>query len=228
MDIIVPVKKYSEAKTRLAGLLQPAERKSLAEMLAATVLGQLSRVHRVRRIILASSEPSLCAMAARFGFEILADDSSVLGLNAVIERAVRHALASGAKDVGVVFSDLPLFKAEEFDEIIRSHLDGAPRQVTLVLDRFCTGTNVRLCRPGDLLPSLYGTNSAIEHQRAAAVSGAETCVVKSVCLSHDLDRPSDIKAVLNLHRQHAIPPALRSMFRRWASRETRERQDECA
>ena len=228
MDIIVPVKRYSEAKTRLAGLLLPAERENLAELLAVTVLEQLSRVRRIRRIILASSEPSLSRMAARLGLEVLEDDPLVPGLNAAIERAVQHALASGAKDVGVVFSDLPLFKAGEFDEVVRSHLDGAPRQVTLVLDRFGTGTNVRLCRPGDLLPSLYGRNSAIEYQRVAAAGGAEICVIKSDCLSHDLDQPSDIRAVLNLHRQHALPPALRSMFKRWVNCENRGRQDKCA
>lgn len=228
MDIIVPIKKFSEAKSRLAGLLLPAERASLAELLTATVLEQLSRVRRVGRIILASSEPSLSGMAARFGFEILADDPSALGLNAVIERAVRHALMSGATDIGIVFSDLPLFKAAEFDEVAGLHLDGAPRRVTLVLDRFGTGTNVRLCRPGDLLPSLYGTNSAIEYQRAAAAGDAEIRVVKSDGLSHDLDRPSDISAILDLHRRRALSPALGSMFRKWASREARGRQHKCA
>lgn len=228
MDIIVPIKKFSKAKSRLASLLRPVERAHLAEILAATVLEQLSRVRRIRRVILASSEPSLDGIAARFGFELFADDPSAPGLNAAIGRAVRHACASGATDVGVVFSDLPLFKAGEFDEIVRLHLDGAPRQVTLVLDRFGTGTNVRLCRPGDLLPSLYGRNSAIEHQRAATACGAQISVVTSDCMSHDLDQPSDIGAVLDLHRRHALPPVLWSMFNKWVSHEARERQDICA
>lgn len=228
MDIIVPVKRFSEAKTRLAGSLLPAERENLAELLVSTVLDQLARVRRMRRVILASSEPSLERMAARFGFEMLMDDPHLPGLNAAVDRAIMHAVASGATDVGVVFSDLPLFNANEFESIIDAHLGGAPVQVTIVLDRFGTGTNVRLCRPGDLLPSLYGRNSAIEHQRAAALTGAEIRLVESDCFSHDLDKFADIQAVLKLAGQHAVPPALRSMFRKLVNQDTRKGQSKCA
>ena len=228
MDIIVPVKRFSEAKTRLAGPLRPAERATLARLVVSTVLEQLARVRRIRRVILASSEPSLEQMAARFGFEMLMDDPQSPGLNAAVDRAVTQSVASGAGDVGVVFSDLPLFNAKEFESILDVHFGGAPFQVTIVLDRFGTGTNVRVCRPGDLLTSLYGRNSAIEHQRAAALRGAEIRAVDSDCFSHDLDQLADIQAVLNLAGQHAVSPTLRAMFRKWVNQDIRRGQSKCA
>lgn len=228
MDIIVPVKRFSGAKTRLAGLLPAAEREALAELLAATVLGQLAQVSNVRRVIVASSEPSLSGLVVHYGFDQLPDDPLIPGLNAAIAQAVQRAVSRGAKDVGVVFSDLPLFTAGEFEEIVRSHLEGAPRQVTLVRDRFGLGTNVRLCRPGDLLPPLYGRNSASEYQKAAAACGAEICVVESDCLSHDLDQPGDLNAILNLHSTHPLSPVLESKFRMWALTEAQARHDKCA
>jgi 2-phospho-L-lactate guanylyltransferase len=228
MDIIVPVKKFAEAKTRLAGVLPAADREKVAQLLAVTVLRQLARVRRVRRVIVASSEPSLVGVASEFSFEILPDDPASPGLNAAIGKAVRQAVSDGAQDVGVVFSDLPLFLADEFDEVIRLHLEGTSRKVTLVRDRFGIGTNVRLCRPADLLPPLYGRNSAGEYQRAAAACGAELRIVESDRLSHDLDQPADIRAILDFQHGRMLPPAFRAMFRRWVGSDADGRQDRCA
>lgn len=228
MDIIVPVKKFAEAKTRLASVLPAADRAKVAELLAETVLRQLARVRRVRRVIVASSEPSLVGVASEFDFDILPDDPLNPGLNGAIGKAVRQAMSSGAQDVGVVFSDLPLLSADEFEKIVQRHLEGAVRQVTLVRDRFGIGTNVRLCRPGDLLPPLYGRNSAGEYQKAAAACGAELCIVASDRLSHDLDQPADIGAILDLQNGRMLPPAFRVMFGRWAGSGAYGRQDKCA
>lgn len=228
MDIIVPAKKFAEAKTRLAGVLPAADRKRLAELLAVTVLRQLARARCIRRVIVASSEPSLVGVASEFGFDILPDDPLNPGLNAAIGRAVRQAVSNGAQDVGVVFSDLPLFSADEFEKIVQHHLEGAARQVTLVRDRFGIGTNVRLCRPGDLLPPLYGRNSAEEYRRAAAACGAELRIVKSDRLSHDLDQPADVRAILDLQHGELLPPVFHAMFRRWAGSDAYGRQDKCA
>ncbi|MDE5445771.1 2-phospho-L-lactate guanylyltransferase [Bradyrhizobium sp. CSA207] len=228
MDIIVPVKRFSEAKTRLAGALLPAERVKLARLLVATVIEQLARVRGVRRVTLASSEPSLVRMAAPFGFEVLPDDPLSPGLNAAVDRAVKRSVADGANDVGIVFADLPLFDAEEFEGILKQHLDGAPVQTTIVMDRLGAGTNVRLSRPGDLLPPLYGRNSAVEYQRAAALKTAEIRLVESACLSHDLDHFADIQAVLKVAGHHVLPPTLRSMLTKWVERDAQERQNRCA
>lgn len=228
MDIIVPVKKFADAKTRLASVLPAADRAKVAELLAETVLRQLARVRGLRRVIVASSEPSLVGVASELNFDIFPDDPSIPGLNAAIGKAVRQAVSSGARDVGVVFSDLPLFSADEFEKVVRRHLEGAARQVTLVRDRFGIGTNVRLCRPGDLLPPLYGRNSAGEYQRAAAACGVELRIVESDRLSHDLDQPADIGAILDLQHGRMLPPAFRAMFGRWAGSDAYGRQDKCA
>jgi 2-phospho-L-lactate guanylyltransferase len=228
MDIIVPVKKFSEAKTRLAGMLLPAERASLARQLVSAVIEQLALVRGVRRVILASSESSLVSMAAPFDFEVLPDDPRSPGLNAAVDRAVKRSVAEGARDVGVVFADLPLFDAKEFEGILMRHLDGASVRTTIVMDRLGTGTNVRLSRPGDLLPPLYGRNSAAEYQRAAALKAAEVCLVKSVNLSHDVDHFADIQAVLEAAEDRVLPSALRSMLTKWVERDARERQNRCA
>lgn len=228
MDIIVPVKRFSDAKTRLAGLLTAAERAALAELLAATVLEQLALVQNVRRVIVVSSEPSVAHLVARQGFDLLCDDPRIPGLNPAITGAVQHALSSGASDVGVVFSDLPLFTADEFSQIVRQHLDGGARKVTLVPDRFGVGTNVRLCRPGDLLPPLYGRNSASEYLRAATACGAELHIAASTRLSHDLDHPGDIAAILALHPHHPLPSTLFALFARWSEIGASARLGKCA
>jgi 2-phospho-L-lactate guanylyltransferase len=228
MWIIVPIKKFADAKTRLADLLLQPERRILAETLAKRVLGHLARSRYVQRVIVASSEPALKDSASRFGLELLADDPLAPGLNGVVDRAVGHALASGGTDVGVVFSDLPLFDVEEFDRVVGEHLDGATRQVTMVPDRFGRGTNIRLFRPGDLLPSMYGKDSAIAYRKAAMSSGIECSVVDSPRMSHDLDQSDDIRALLELSNSRGYPFSLNSLFGSGLRGDDLERLTKCA
>lgn len=228
MDIIVPIKRFSDAKTRLAGLFTGAEREALAQLLAATVLEQLAQVRNIRRVIVLSSEPSIGRLIAGRGFDLLGDDPRFLGLNPAIARAVEHAVSSGAGDIGVVFSDLPLFTAETFGSVVDEHLGGGPRKVTLAPDRFGVGTNVRLCRPGDLLSPLYGRNSASEYWRAATACGAELRIATSTPLSHDVDQPDDIAAILALRPKHIVPPPFLPLFERWTASGSLARSGQCA
>src|SRR4051812_47400037 len=63
---IVPLKRLDQAKTRLAEVLSPPERRQLMEALLGDVLGVLRAVPQIDRVVVASSDPGAAAIAARY------------------------------------------------------------------------------------------------------------------------------------------------------------------
>ncbi len=71
---VVPLKKLSDAKCRLAGVLAPAQRRQLSSAMLRDLLAALTATPGLDRIVLATSEPS----AAAFGCPVI-DDGSIIG-----------------------------------------------------------------------------------------------------------------------------------------------------
>ncbi len=217
MHVVLPIKRFSQAKTRLSEVLLPEQRRDLSAAMVEAILGEVSRTEFVTRVLLASSEPEVAAYAQQFGFEYLPDDRDDVGLNHVVDRATVYLVEQGASDVGVVLGDLPLFSSFEFSRIIRRHRKGSVRQMTITPDRHGLGTNVRLCRPGNLVPARYGRSSSFAHQAAAIKANADIQVVRSETLGLDIDVPDDCIEVVNLHQATtgARPTKAVSMLANW-------------
>lgn len=140
-------------------------------------------------------------LAARLGFELLADEGA--GLNAAITRGMRHLRNQGETDIAVVHADLPLFQASEFDRVAARHAAGPARKLTLVSDLVGNGTNLRLCRPGDAIPPLYGKMSAARHREAARRAGLAVETVASPILEFDCDTPEDLRRLMQMPQSEA-------------------------
>lgn len=217
MHVLLPIKRFSQAKTRLAEALSPEQRRDLSAAMVETLLDEVSRTEFVTRVLLASSEPDVAAYAQRFGFDYLPDEQEGAGLNQVVDRATAYLVEQGANDIGVVLGDLPLFSSFEFSRIIRRHRKGSVRQMTITPDRHGLGTNVRLCRPGNLVPARYGRSSSFAHQTAAIKANADIQVVRSETLGLDVDVPGDCIEVVNLNQvtAGARPTKAVSMLTNW-------------
>lgn len=216
MHVIVPIKRFSQAKSRLSGQFTPEMRIALARALAEAVLWELANMAELSGVVIASSEPEAEELAKRYGFGLVPDDKDAQGLNAILARVINQLAAVGIQDVGVVFSDLPLFDRAEFSRIIRYHKKGAERQLTIVSDRMGDGTNIRLTRPVGLVPECYGTGSASAHRAAAQRVGAEITIFPSRKLWLDIDQPQDISLVLaEAARETNIRSPALALLRSW-------------
>ena len=85
MWIVVPVKRFSNAKTRLSAVLTPAERESLAQVMLNDVLGAISRSRLVSGILVVSNEPRARYAAERAGGLFLLEEE--LGVSQAIVKA---------------------------------------------------------------------------------------------------------------------------------------------
>ncbi len=176
--MLVPVKAFARAKQRLADVLDPAARRSLAVAMAETVLRAADDLPTA----VVCDDDEVRAWAVDQGAEAIWTPG--LGLNGAVEAGIAHLARRGTIQVIVAHADLPL----AVDLTWLADTEGA----TLVPDRHGDGTNA-LCVPAGagFAPS-YGAGSFRAHRAEAARLGLVTRLVPDAALGWDVDVPADL------------------------------------
>ena len=186
--ILVPVKNLAHAKQRLSSILSPEERFALAQAMCEDVLGELARWPSRPPVAVVTSDSFARELAARFNFEVVADDNS--GETDAIEMATAFCRESGANSTLVVPADIPLIDSSELQKIVDS---APPRGAVLVPDAAGRGTNAAWRSPGDLFPLRFGNDSFLPHLAATKAAGLPCVVLKLPGIALDVDRPEDLR-----------------------------------
>ncbi|MGO8983650.1 MAG: 2-phospho-L-lactate guanylyltransferase [Terriglobales bacterium] len=185
--ILVPIKNLSDAKQRLSSLLSPERRVELAQAMCEDVLQTLARWQERPPVTVVTCDSFARDLAARFNFEVVADDNS--GETSAIEMATAACRARGAASTLVVPADIPLIDCRELQKIA----DHAPAGgAVLVPDAAGRGTNAAWRAPGDLFPLRFGNDSFLPHLAAAKATGLPCIVLKLPGIARDVDRPEDL------------------------------------
>jgi 2-phospho-L-lactate guanylyltransferase len=185
--ILVPVKILADAKQRLSSILSPEERVALAQAMCEDVLQTLANWQNRPAVAVVTSDSFASGQAARFKFDVIADENS--GETSAIEMATAECKARGARSTLVVPADIPLIDSAELQKII----DSAPPDGTvLVPDAEGRGTNAALRSPCDLFPLRFGNDSFLPHQAAARATGLPCVVLQLPGIARDIDRPQDL------------------------------------
>jgi FO synthase len=224
MWALLPLKRFSAAKQRLAGVLSPSERRSLVLAMASDVLDTLSLLTkpgttnkggfegdaRLEGIALLSAEPEAEDLARRYGARFIAEAPQSEGessgpLNDAIRSAVKGLARDGISDVLVVPGDVPMLSATELARFIDVHArhggtDG--RVLTIAPDRWRHGTNLLAWRPTTGVDSAtpgfearYGLGSLKHHLVQAVDLGFDAVTHETSSASLDVDEPEDLRTV---------------------------------
>ncbi len=195
VQALVPLKDLVQAKTRLAGLLSPSERRALAQAMLEDVLAVLAAHPQVEGITLVSDDPAAHLLAARFGAVHWPESElDCRGLNAVVEKASARLLAGGGGDILLVHGDLPLLTATDVSAVLdaRRELSG----LVIGCDRHGAGTNL-LCFNAASAPAFaFGAGSCAAHLAAARGRGIAVCVLNREGTGLDVDEPEDLAVLL--------------------------------
>lgn len=185
--ILVPVKNLGQAKQRLSSILSPEERLALAQAMCEDVLEALARWRSRPPVAVVTSDSFAGELAARFNFEVVADENS--GETSAIEMATAVCRARGAESTLVVPADIPLIESSELQKIV----DCAPAGgAVLVPDAAGRGTNAAWRSPSDLFPLRFGNDSFLPHLAAAKATGLPCVVLELPGIARDVDRPEDL------------------------------------
>jgi 2-phospho-L-lactate/phosphoenolpyruvate guanylyltransferase len=204
--ILVPVKNLSTAKQRLSPVLSPEERFALAQAVCEDVLEALANWPRRPAVGVVTSDPFARELAARFGFDVIADDDNS-GETSAIEMATAVCRERGAANTLVVPADIPLIDSAELEKIAGS----APAAgAVLVPDAAGRGTNAAWRAPADLFPLRFGNDSFLPHLAAAKATGLTCVVLELPGIARDIDRPEDLCCVAAADGERRSQKLLRS------------------
>ncbi len=177
-SFLIPIKSFVDAKERLATVLDPDQRCSLAKELAGGVL----EATKIANTAVVCDDDEVAGWAAQRGASVIWAPGK--GLNGAVSEGVRALAALGYERITVVHADLP------FPERLRSlpDVDG----VLLVPDRRQDGTNVLGIPASSDFAFSYGRASFARHLEEAAKLGLTTEVLEDDELSIDVDLPEDL------------------------------------
>lgn len=187
---ILPIKRFANAKQRLAASLPADLRRSLAEAMVSDVLRALRRAGTIDEIVVVTAEPIAAALATSQGAKVVGDpeerghsEAALLGIAAVAD-AERVLLLPG---------DCPALGPADIEEVL-SAAPPAP-SVVVVPDRHGTGTNALVLTPPDVIAPSFGPDSRARHEAAAAAAGVAHVVCAVEAFALDVDTPEDLATV---------------------------------
>lgn len=197
MQVVIPVKSLSAAKTRLSSILDEGERKLLVRSMLEDMLLSLLESSEVGQIHIVSDDKQLTAVAKTFGVGAIPDTAG--NLNGAVEQSLLALSASGAEEVMILHADIPLISGEVIDCAIRKYrvaqIKG--KTITLAPARMDGGTNAVILSLPSELPMVFGENSYSHFASLASDLGFNLQVFQDPALSLDIDTPDDLQAFLS-------------------------------
>ena len=177
--VVVPIKAFDLAKTRLADALDVSERAALARQMAQTVLAAANGLPTY----VVADNAEVIEWAQQHGARVIRPDRP--GLNYAVTFAVAHLARRGTGRVIVAHGDLPL--ARDFSPLVHPTTD-----VAIVTDRHGFGTNVLSLPTDPRFVFSYGEQSAPRHKAEAQRLDYTVTILDDERLGWDVDTPEDL------------------------------------
>jgi 2-phospho-L-lactate guanylyltransferase len=213
---VVPVKRFANAKKRLADAHGKGTRRALVEAMVTDVLIALRRSTLVDHVIVVTSEPAAEAIAHGYEADTIADREETSHSHAATI-GVRAALERGATRVLLVPGDCPALDPREIDALLAQR-DPSPH-VVVIPDRHGTGTNGLLLVPPDVIHPSFGPGSRDRHVAAAQAAGVVCTIDELASLVLDVDTSEDLEVLREaLGEGHGNAAHTRGMLSRLARR----------
>ncbi|MEP4146350.1 MAG: 5-amino-6-(D-ribitylamino)uracil--L-tyrosine 4-hydroxyphenyl transferase CofH [Halioglobus sp.] len=192
---LVPLKTLGMAKSRLAGVLLPAERSALVAAMVRDVLHTLDRHPQVDAVSLVSDDPELRSIAEAFGADFITEtELQVQGLNPVINAAVEKLVGAGAQRLLVLHGDIPALGQADLSEALAAQKNCGG--LLIGTDQQGRGTNL-LAFSADEIPEFhFGENSCEQHRQWAEKNGVPMTLLQRPGIALDVDEPSDLVQLL--------------------------------
>jgi 2-phospho-L-lactate/phosphoenolpyruvate guanylyltransferase len=207
---ILPVKRLTAAKQRLAEALGPGARVALAQAMLIDVLASIRRVPGLDDLVVVTSDRVAQSAAAGLhpGVLVLREEGHS-GHSAAALLGIHRALADEYDRVLLVPGDTPLVQAAELAALLADRSG-----VVVVPDRHGTGTNALVLSPPDAIEPSFGPGSLQRHVAAAEAAGVPCRVEEVPGLALDVDTPDDLAQLsAELELSHGAAPATRGALR---------------
>lgn len=190
---VVPMRGIEQGKSRLAAVLDVANRARLNRWLLARTLAVVERWRGdLEHCVVVSPCDQALELAQRMGAAVVREMQDASGLNRASALGASYAAAHGAGRVLVLCCDLPDLTPESLHALAGAA--GDPEHMVLAPDLAGTGTNALLVGARPDLEFSFGERSCARYREWAAAHGWTVSICARPELGFDLDTPDDLAA----------------------------------
>jgi 2-phospho-L-lactate/phosphoenolpyruvate guanylyltransferase len=184
---IIPVSRFTHAKTRLSPTLTPLERANLLKSMLKDVIGVLKP--NVEGVVVISSDEEVLKYVKELDVTPVKEEG-VTDLNGALMQAIEWC-SKHADQVLIVPSDVPLIKSEYVEEIVEM---GNVAEIVIAPAKG-GGTNALLC-PVKGVEMLFGDCSFFEHIKMAESKDWTVHVYDSFYMALDVNTAEDLGEIM--------------------------------
>ncbi|MDR3223914.1 MAG: 2-phospho-L-lactate guanylyltransferase [Methanobrevibacter sp.] len=190
---IIPVSKFSDAKTRLSPFLSSTERENLLKVMLNDVASVLKKY--VDKVIIISKDRDVLDYGKELGLVTLVEEENS-NLNLALKQAMEWAKDKVSKII-IVPSDIPLIAKSDIHTLINH----GKSQNFIIAPSRGGGTNALIIKPL-AIEMMYGEDSFRKHVGEAIANNLSPLVYDSFFLSLDVNITEDIGEIL-LHDENS-------------------------
>ena len=184
---IIPVSRFTYAKTRLSPTLTALERENLLKSMLKDVIGVLKQ--KVCEVVVISSDEDVLEYVEGMGVVSLKEQGNT-DLNGALMQAVAWC-SKRSNQVLIVPSDVPLIRVEHVNKIIKM---GETADLVIAPAKG-GGTNALLC-PVNGMEMKFGEYSFFEHLKEAESHNWPYAVFDSFYMSLDVNTAEDLGEIM--------------------------------
>lgn len=184
---IIPVSRFSHAKTRLSPTLSPSEREGLLKAMLMDVTNSLKNI--VSEVVVISSDEDVLDFAYDLGVKIIQEKGQT-DLNGALQQAVDWCVGE-CDNVIITPSDIPLLSLANPENLIAE----SEKYDLVIAPAKGGGTNAIIFKP-NTINLKFGDCSFFEHLKDAEMKGLSFQIYDSFYLSLDVNTAEDLGEII--------------------------------
>ena len=196
VNLVIPIKQLEDAKQRLGGLLNSAQRQALFRAMVEDVLEAGTTCDRIDQVVVVTADQTVGALAASYGARVIAEPD-VPGLISAVTHAAKLFSTEGVDVMIFLPGDTPLVSVEELEVVLDGIGQKKEAEFLIVPASDLGGSNCVVCSPPDCMTFGFGEDSFRRHLKIAKERGIEPMVAKLPGIGLDIDTPDDLQELVN-------------------------------
>ena len=204
---IIPVKTFSNAKTRLD--LSPHQVEDLCKVMLEEILHTISISPQIEKTIIVTKEEKAIEIGKKFNATIIIDENEE-SVNSAVALADKYLLENDF-DASIVFpQDIPYIKTQDIDFML--NYMAHPNFAIVVPSRRFDGTNALVRMPVDLMETHYDEDSYKIHMNTAKEHTLNVAMVFVKRIMWDVDNAEDLEFLLEQKEKPQIEEKIREIL----------------
>ena len=205
--VIIPVKTFSNAKTRLDLSTQKIE--SLCKIMLEEILQITSISPRIEKTIVVTKEKQAIEIAEKFNATVIKDEEEE-SVNSAVALADKYLLENNFDASIVLPQDIPYIKTQDIDFML--NYIAPPNFAIIVPSRRFDGTNALVRMPIDLMKTHYDEDSYKIHMNTAKNHTLNVAMVFVKRIMWDVDNKEDLEFLLEQNDKPQIAEKIRKIL----------------